>query len=219
MIRIGSEHKVEDAASRPLRTNQFRANCLSIALASIFNTFHIVVICLIVSIVCTGLARSVEFDVSGSARTKSLSLVGYNYTDKFIESYTVDYASGGDIKLSSATSGGGGISCCFDYYPGVNEKMLVKVRWQMDGCTYVLKNPITKATADVRHLYYKEEMVEVKRKTSGVPEFIETHIFPDGSVKVFLTAEISSPILRLDAERADKSSFPRCKDGKKPPQQ
>ncbi|WP_161783184.1 DUF3304 domain-containing protein [Massilia sp. BSC265] len=144
--------------------------------------------------------------------------MGYNYTNRVIESYTVDYVSGGDIKLSSVTSGGGGVSCCFEYYPDLGEKLLVKVRWQVDGCTYVLRNPVTNATADVRHLYYQEKMVEVERKTKGVPEFVETHIFPNGSVKVFLTAEMSSPILRLDATRTDRSSFPRCKNGKRPPQ-
>jgi len=218
MIRIGRGHNVKDAAFHPLRNNLFVANLPNFARSLISNILDVFVIYLVVSILLIGIARSVEFNAVGNTHAKTLSLVGYNYTNRIIESYTVDYASGGDIKLSSATSGGGGISCCFDYYPGLAEKMLVKVRWQVDGCTYVLRNPITKATADVRHLYYKEKMVEVERKTNGTPEFIETHIFPNGSVRVFLTAEISSPILRLDAERADKSSFPRCKDGKKPPQ-
>lgn len=218
MIRIARGRKFKDAAFHPLRTIEFVANCQSVTLALIRNISNIFFICLAASTLFIGLARSFEIDSIGGAHAKTLSLVGYNYTNRIIESYTVDYASGGDIKLSSATSGGGGISCCFDYYPSLGGKMLVKVRWQVDGCTYVLRNPVTKATADVRHLYYKEKMVEVERRTNGMPEFIETHIFPNGSVKVFLTAEISSPILRLDAERPDGSSFPRCKDGKKPPQ-
>lgn len=174
--------------------------------------------CLIIWVLFIGVARSFESDPapSDSAGKQTLSLVGYNYTNRIIENYTVDYASGGDIKMSSPTSGGGGAFCCFDYYPGLIEKMLVKVRWQVDGCTYMLKNPLTRASADVRHLYYREKLVKVEKKTFGVPEFIETHIFPDGSVRVFLTAELSSPLLRLDAERADMSSFPRCKDDKKP---
>jgi hypothetical protein len=90
----------------------------------------------------------------------------------------------------------------------------VKVRWQVDGCTYVESNPITGATGKVRHFYYKETEVDAVRVAGNDPSYIETHFFSDGSVRVQVTENVSKPLLVLDQRRSDKSLFPRCKDDK-----
>lgn len=145
-----------------------------------------------------------------------LGLVGYNYTDRYISEYSVEGASGGYVRLSSDTGGGSGTTCCIKIRRGHRERMTVKVRWQVDGCTYMIKNDRTGQADKARYLYYKEAEVEVLRRDSGNPEYIETHFYPDGSVKVQLTEDMSYPVLLLDRKRTDKSSFPRCRDDKNP---
>lgn len=145
-----------------------------------------------------------------------LGLVGYNYTDRHISEYSVDGASGGYVRLSSRTGGGSGTTCCVKIQRNYRDRMTVKVRWQVDGCTYLIKDDRTGEADKVRYFYYKEAEVEVLHRDGGDPQYIETHFFPDGSVKVQLTESMSRPILDLDRKRPDKSLFPRCKDDKNP---
>lgn len=145
-----------------------------------------------------------------------LGLVGYNYTDRHISDYSVKSAGGGDIRLSSPTGGGSGISCCVRLAKNKITPFRVKVRWQHDGCTYLIRDDRTGKADKVRHYYYKEVEVEVKRADSGTPGYIETHFYPDGSVQVVTTDYFSDPHLALDPKRVDQSLFPRCEDDEKP---
>lgn len=145
-----------------------------------------------------------------------LGLVGYNYTDRHISDYTVNGAGGADIRLSSPTGRGSGITCCVRLAKKSIIPPRVKVRWQYDGGVYFMRNDRTGATDLVRHHYYKEMEVDVQRADSGTPKYIETHFYPDGGVKVFSTHFFSGPRLKLDPKRGDQSSFPKCKDDEKP---
>jgi hypothetical protein len=145
-----------------------------------------------------------------------LGLVGYNYTDRHISSYTVNGAGGGDIMLSSSTGGGSGISCCVRLAKKTSTPFRVKVRWQYDGCIYLIKDDRTGKADKVRHYYYKEAEVDVQRADSGTPGYIETHFYPDGTVQVATTDYFSEPRLALDPKRVDQSLFPRCENDEKP---
>ena len=145
-----------------------------------------------------------------------LGLVGYNYTDRHISSYTVNGAGGLDVIMSSPTGGGSGITCCVKLKKKSVIHPRVKVRWQYDGCLYFMKNDRTGATDWVRHYYYKEAEVDLQRADSGVPEYIETHFYPNGTVQVRSTDDFSDPDLKLDPRRADKSFFSKCKNNEKP---
>jgi len=147
-----------------------------------------------------------------------LSLIGYNYTDRHISDYSVSGAGGGHINLSSATSGGSGQACCVRLSRVGGRTFLIKVRWQVDGCKYVERDPRTGATDEIRHFYYKEMDVNVQRMDDQNPGYIETHFYADGSIKVRLTEMASEPILSLDETRPDKSSFSRCKNDEQPEQ-
>lgn len=145
-----------------------------------------------------------------------LGLVGYNYTDRHISDYTVNGAGGADVRLSSSTGGGSGITCCIRLKKQSVITPRVKVRWQYDGCVYLMKNDRTGAADWVRHYYYKEMEVDLQRADSGTPGYVETHFYPDGTVRVFSTDYFSAPRFILDPKRVDKSSFPKCKDNEKP---
>lgn len=145
-----------------------------------------------------------------------LGLMGYNYTDRHISDYTVAGAGGADIRLSSSTGGGSGTTCCVRLRKDSNISRRVKVRWQFDGCTYLIRNERTGAADTGRHYYYKETEVDLQRADSGTPKYIETHFYPDGSVQVLSTDHYSDPHLKLDPKRVDKSHFPRCKNDEEP---
>jgi hypothetical protein len=145
-----------------------------------------------------------------------VGLVGYNYTDRHISDYSVNGAGGGNINLSSPTSGGSGVSCCVKLSKKHTGPIRVTVRWQVDGCKYVESDPKTGAADELRHFYYKETEVDVQRKVDEDANYLETHFYPDGSVQVQLTEYGTEPRLILDQKRPDKSYFPRCKDGKNP---
>jgi hypothetical protein len=58
-----------------------------------------------------------------------VDIVGYNYTDQYMQSFSVNGHDGGHIFLSSPTSGGGGPFCCFSYTEGRSFPYEVKVEW------------------------------------------------------------------------------------------
>lgn len=145
----------------------------------------------------------------------TLALVGYNYTTNYIDSFSVDGQGGGNINLSSPNSGGGGIVCCALYQPNSTPKT-VTVRWQSDACYYPEPSSYSSETYETLHAFYKEKKVVVTQKSSEKPEYMEVHFYPDGSIHVIVTDEISMPLLSLQKERNGVSKFPRCPNDKKP---
>jgi hypothetical protein len=146
----------------------------------------------------------------------TLDLIGYNYTNHHIEDYEVDNHNGGIVRVSSPTSGGSGSVCCINLSPGESGTIFVQVRWQVDGCSYTEKDPITGKTEVLHHYLYKEEYVKVTRPAAGKPNHLETHFYPDGSVQVQITEEMSLPRLRLSEDRLEKLNFPKCSNDQKP---
>lgn len=144
-----------------------------------------------------------------------LGLVGYNYTDREIENYSVDGVSGGYIRKSSPTSGGSGITCCVRLLKELNGTIQVKVRWQVDGCRYLIKDFDGKAET-ARHFFYREEEVSVTIPLGKTIAYLETHFYPNGRPQVKLSEYSSLPALALDKKRPDRSLFPRCKNDQQP---
>lgn len=144
-----------------------------------------------------------------------LGLVGYNYTDREIEDYSIDGVGGGHIRKSSPTSGGGGTTCCVRLLKELNGTIQVKVRWQVDGCRYLIKDLDGNSEA-ARHFFYREEEVSVTIPPGKTIAYLETHFYPNGRPQVRLTEYSSLPALALDKKRPDRSLFPRCKDDQHP---
>jgi len=144
-----------------------------------------------------------------------LAITGYNYTNRHIASFSVDGTGGGNIFVSTPTSGGGGSVCCALYTPGDFERKIV-VRWQSDACYYHTKSTISNEVFDNLHYFYKEREVVVDRKVPAEPEVLEVHFYPDGSIQAAITAGVTLPRLKLDGERENKSRYPRCPNDQKP---
>jgi hypothetical protein len=145
-----------------------------------------------------------------------LDLIGYNYTNRHIRSYDVDGNGGGDVRLSSPTSGGGGIVCCVRLSMKGKNPIIVRIRWQVDGCSYLMNSERSGTTQRLSNYFYKEEYIEVPRPEGIKPRHLESHFYPDGSVVVRLTYDMSTPRLSLSESRPDKSKFPKCENDKNP---
>ncbi|OWW22374.1 DUF3304 domain-containing protein [Noviherbaspirillum denitrificans] len=110
-----------------------------------------------------------------------VDLVGYNYTDKYIQSFNVSGYGGGHIFLSSPTSGGGGPYCCFYYIEGIGFPYEVEVKW----------------TNNASEGPWKTAKALIPEPKIRVPKMLEVHIFQDEHVEVELTDWYSPPRVEL----------------------
>jgi hypothetical protein len=144
-----------------------------------------------------------------------LALVGYNYTLRYIHSFSVDDKGGGNIHVSGPTSGGGGIVCCLSYTRGASAGQ-VMVRWQSGGCTYRAPGPLSDGRTHLVHNFYHEIKVQIDPSIPDRPRYFEVHFFSDGRVEAAITDKISPPRIALSESRADRSQFQRCPGDQKP---
>lgn len=145
----------------------------------------------------------------------SLALVGYNYTSRYIDTFSVDGQGGGNLYVSSPTSGGGGTVCCISYEKG-RPAGEVTVRWQSGGCMFRAPGPMADGRTHLAHSFFREIRVKVDPRIPAHPEEFEVHFYPDGHVEAAITDGSSSPRLVYSKLREDKSEFPRCPDEKEP---
>lgn len=152
-----------------------------------------------------------------SSGRSSLAILGYNYTNRSIDSFSINGQGGGNISISSPTSGGSGIVCCALYRPGSSIKT-VRIRWQSGACYFSKQSSLSKQMLDKLHWFYKEQEAPVEVLASASAKYMEVHFYPDGSIKAAVTAEISSPRLSLDGQRKEPNPYPRCPDDREPTQ-
>ncbi|WP_257456115.1 DUF3304 domain-containing protein [Archangium lipolyticum] len=110
----------------------------------------------------------------------SLEINGFNYTDLYIDSFSVNGQGGGNINVSSPTSGGGGSVCCVLFSPGSELPLRVKVEWTRDGDRWC------------------EQEVLITGPVPASPTHLGIHFFPDGHIEAELTEHYPTPKLRLD---------------------
>lgn len=152
----------------------------------------------------------------GMSKKFTVDMVGFNYTDRVIESFSVNGSGAGNVLLSSKNSGGGKTACCVTILIPASGTPRINVRWQVDGCTYSTRSKISGEVFENIFPYYRQVEVEVSFSKKNLPQNLEVHFYPDGTVKAQLVESLSLPRILLDGQRADKSNFPRCRDDKKP---
>jgi hypothetical protein len=163
-------------------------------------------------------ARQVGSDKARESGTKTwaVDIVGFNYTDRSIDSFTVDGTGGGNVFLSSQTSGGGKSVCCVMVSSAMSAVYRIRVRWQVDGCTYLTRSTISGEVFKNIFPYYKQADVPLTFPINTKPQHLEVHFYPDGTVDAQLTESLSLPRVLLDGRRSDMSNFPRCRNDEKP---
>jgi hypothetical protein len=134
-----------------------------------------------------------------------LTVYGLNYTDLYIDSFSVGGVGGANVAVSSPTTGGGGGVCCLRWYPGAQLPIPVKVTW----------------TRDNKRWCEQEALITGPEPLN--PENIEVHFYPDGHIEIALTEGFPTPRLRLERfsniQRKPSGNIvlddqvARCKDG------
>lgn len=153
--------------------------------------------------------------VKPSGTWVSLTLTGYNYTNRYINQFSVNGSGGGNLFVSSPRGGGGGSVCCVDYITGIDDWKVI-VRWQSDACTFNNSKDEDGQRSYQIHSIFKEVEVQVSPKIPSNPRYLEVHFYPDGHVEAALTENSSSPRLRLESERADKTPYRQCPNDERP---
>jgi hypothetical protein len=153
---------------------------------------------------------------SGSTEAQGLLIQGYNYTDAYIDSFTVNGAGGGNIFVSSPTSGGGGSVCCYSFNPHSLRPIQLKIRWAASYCMEHKANPYAFGPrfVDERKTLWREAQVPLSAVSTQAMA-LEVHFYPDGHVEAAVTPGYSPPRLKLpitaDEQRPGVSSnVPPC---------
>lgn len=165
-----------------------------------------------------GLTSAVEPARPGGPRYVSLTIEGYNYTDDYIDQFTVNGQGGGNLYLSTPTSGGGGGACCVGLWTGTELPKKVTVRWTGSYCRYFVTNYAGESSGRLRGIW-KEKEAWIKGPLPADPHYFEVHIYSDDHVEVAVTSNSSGPRLqRLVDEHGRrpgvKNQYPRCTDAK-----
>lgn len=125
-----------------------------------------------------------------------LGIMGYNYTDRAIASFSVNGAWGANVELSTRTSGGGGTMCCVALDRDTKTPFWVDVEYKMDALeAYPPRRVIEPAGP------YKTVRVEVKGPIPPDPNYMEIHFYPDGHVEGAISGSDgpSPPRLKLES--------------------
>ena len=144
-----------------------------------------------------------------------LTLEGYNYTNRYIDEFSVDGNGGGNLFVSGENSGGGGSVCCVSLISGAHARK-VKVRWQTDACTYDEQTYSNGEKNSNTYRIFKEVEVQVDPHIPDYPAYFEVHFYPDGHVEAAITEHASPPRLKLSKSREDRSPYRQCPNDKKP---
>lgn len=110
-----------------------------------------------------------------------LTIYGYNYTDLYIDSFEVGGNGGGNLSVSTMTTGGSKSACCASVYPAL-VPYEVKIKWKgREG-----KNR------------WCEKKVTLHGPIPAKPGYFEVHFYPDGHIEVAVTEDASKPRLTLE---------------------
>lgn len=112
---------------------------------------------------------------------KGLTIAGYNYTDTYIDSFRVNGAGGGNINVSSPTSGGGGGTCCAPIRADMPLPAPVEITW----------------TRDIRRGPWCKQTVLLEGPVREPANYFEVHFYQDGHVEVALSDFPGPPRVRL----------------------
>lgn len=134
-------------------------------------------------------------DAAQPMQSQLLTIYGYNYTDRYIDSFRVNGQGGGNLFLSGEGGGGGGGVCCVSWWPGTKLPKQVRIDWVVSYC---------KQTVDIGgevHVrtepFWTTKYASIDGPIPPSPSYFEVHIFKDGRVEVALTEKPSRPRLIL----------------------
>jgi hypothetical protein len=136
------------------------------------------------------------------AKPVALSIEGYNYTSRFIVDFSVsdekgNAAWGGDILLSTPTSGGGRSTCCVMLDPKSEKPTRLRIDWTFDRVDDANGHTIA---PEIK----KSAWVTVKPPYPEGAHNFEVHFYPNGRVEAMVTRWPSPPRISLPADRSPR---------------
>lgn len=146
-----------------------------------------------------------------SIESHTLTILGYNYTNRYIDQFSVNGAGGSNLQVSTPEEGGGKGTCCAVWVDGTPLPVTMHVQWVADTCVEFLTNKYGERRATARNTY-KEQDVLFKGPVPADPNNLEVHFYPDGHIEIAITKMPSKPLLKLDPEREVKAAL--CPDVK-----
>lgn len=151
-----------------------------------------------------------------SVAADSLLIQGYNYTNDYINSFTVDGQGGGNLYVSGPTSGGGGSVCCVSYPRGTPLPIKLKIRWVGSYCMEYETSQFGRTSSYPLGIWREAEALAVDL-SEGKPRALEVHIFPDGHAEAAITRGYSRPRMILPDDHRGlrpgvKHTYPDCTD-------
>ncbi|ALP67222.1 DUF3304 domain-containing protein [Paraburkholderia caribensis] len=126
-----------------------------------------------------------------------LELVGYDYTNRALLDFAVNGISGGNIFLSTKTSGGGKYACCVRLDRSTKTPFMVDVEYMREALVAYPSDKIVEP-ADKDHL---KARVEVKGPIPEKPAYLEVHFYPDGHIEGAISGDDGPSPPRLKLER------------------
>ena len=130
------------------------------------------------------------------AEPKMLGITGYNYTNRYIDGFSVDGQGGTNL---GANTNGSGEACCILFRPGTSLPVKVHVEW-----TYGYEKDF-----DTGRLLKKAEThqadVELTGPVPNAPTIFVVHFYPDNTVQVEVTADYPEPRLKRSTLKQGKS--------------
>lgn len=152
-----------------------------------------ITLALVVLVASTGCAR---------AKPIGLAIEGYNYTNRYIASFTVtdengNKSWGGDVSLSTPTAGGGGGTCCVMLDPNAKQTVRLRIDWTIGRIADSTGHTIASEQR-------RETWVEVGPPFPADPQNFEVHFYPDGHVEAAVTRWSSAPRIKLPEGRTER---------------
>jgi hypothetical protein len=144
-----------------------------------------------------GLVIAVSSSLTDCAKEPyELELVGYDYTDRALLDFAVNGISGGNVFLSTKTSGGGKYACCVQLDRSTKTPFAIDVDYMREALVAYPSDKIVEP-ADKDHL---KAHVEVKGPIPDKPAYLEVHFYPDGHIEGTISGDTgpSPPHLKLD---------------------
>lgn len=150
-------------------------------------------------------------------KSHSLTIYGYNYTNRYIDDYRVNGQGGGNIDLSTETAGGSGGACCVSWLEGSKLPTKIEVMWTASYCVQRRTNSAGE-TRDWRKPILHVAELDFNGPVPKNPKYFEVHFYKDGQIELAMTEQSSWPRLKLPngdgyARPGSDSTDPPCPPG------